>query len=203
MKKLHPTQQKLLELLKSTTDTPYTIRELQAELGASSTSVVYHHIFQLEKKGLIRRNPSNPSDYQIISDNAGSLVYINLYGNAQCGPEGRLLDGNPTDRIPLSPKMVGIPAESAFLVRARGDSMEPRIYEGDLVLARKANFAAAGDVVVCVHNEEVLIKKFIIKENTVFLKSLNPAYKQFTPDPGAFAIEGIVKGVFSYNMESL
>lgn len=199
MKKLHPTQKKLLSLLKENSDTPFTIRELQAELGASSTSVVYHHIFQLEKKGLIKRNPSNPSDYQITSDTTNSLVYINLYGFAQCGPAGRLLDGNPTDRIPFSPKLIGMPADQAFLVRARGDSMEPRIYEGDLVLARKAGFAASGDIVVCVHKGEVLIKKFIIADNTIRLESLNPVYETLAPDPPAFGIEGIVKGVFSSN----
>jgi repressor LexA len=56
MEDLHPIQQKLLDLLSSNSDEPLTIRELQSEVGATSTSVVSHHITQLEKKGFIKKN---------------------------------------------------------------------------------------------------------------------------------------------------
>lgn len=65
---------------------PLTIREITEILNLSSTSVTYHHLMQLEKKGYIKRNPSNPSDYQILSDEERQLTYINLYGLAECGP---------------------------------------------------------------------------------------------------------------------
>ena len=44
MKKLHPTQQKLLEILKVQFEDPLTIREIQSKLDLSSPSVVHHHI---------------------------------------------------------------------------------------------------------------------------------------------------------------
>ena len=63
MKKLHKTQQAVLDLLKENIEEPLTVRELQELVGASSPSVVHHHIGQLEKKGYLRRNPNNPQDY--------------------------------------------------------------------------------------------------------------------------------------------
>ena len=107
MKKLHVAQQKLIKILKNNITDPLTIRELQEELGVSSTSVVHHHIQQLEKKGYLRRNPSNPRDYQILADSPDKkITYINLYGLAHCGPEGRILDDDPIDRIPIASQIL-------------------------------------------------------------------------------------------------
>jgi repressor LexA len=60
--KIHPLQEQLLKLLAKNKTDQLTIRELQEELAISSTSVVAHHLKQLEKKGLLKRNPSNPRD---------------------------------------------------------------------------------------------------------------------------------------------
>jgi repressor LexA len=65
MRELHPVQEKLIRLLRNNITDPLTVRELQERLSISSPSVVHHHIQQLEKKGYLRRNPSNPKDYQI------------------------------------------------------------------------------------------------------------------------------------------
>jgi repressor LexA len=200
MNKLHPTQKRLLELLKKTINDPLTIRELQEELGVSSPSVIHHHILQLVKRGYLKRNPSNPNDYQVIFDSPeSSIVYLNLYGLAQCGPKGKIIDGNPIDRIPISSRILSIPAKEAFLVRAKGDSMTPKIHDKDLVIVQKANFAENGSIVVCVNKGEALIKKIQSHDKMWFLVSTNNNY---TPFPAAddFQIEGIVKGVISYSV---
>ena len=200
MKNLHPTQLKLLEILKKTITMPLTIRELREHLGVSSPSVVHHHILQLAKKGYLKRNPLNPNDYQILSDSPEtSIVYLNLYGLAQCGPNGSILDGDPIDRIPISSRLLSIPAVQAFLVKAKGDSMLPKINNKDLVIAKKSKTAENGTIVVCVNNEEALIKKYQSHNGVRFLTSLNSKY---SPMPVAkdFQIQGIVKGVISYHI---
>ncbi|MCF7844778.1 MAG: winged helix-turn-helix transcriptional regulator [Kiritimatiellales bacterium] len=195
--RLHETQQRLLKILKQNIDDPLTIRELQEELGLSSPSVVQHHIQQLEKKGYLRRNPSNSKDYQVLGDSPDKpIAYINLYGLAQCGPKGSVLNGDPIDRVPMATKLLGFPSEEAFMVRAKGDSMEDQIKEGDLVFARKALDADSGTIVVCVNNGEVLIKK-LQKGPQVILVSLNPKYEHILASKD-FKIEGIVKGIYSY-----
>lgn len=202
---IHPVQQKLLKLLKQNEFEPLTIRKLQEELGVSSTSVVQHHIFQLEKKGYLRRNPANPRDYQILADEPDKQVtFLNLYGLAQCGPNGSILDGDPIDRIPISTRILGFSSSEAFLVKSRGKSMLPKINDGDLIIAKKAKDAADNSIVVCVNRGEALIKKiqkmtFSNGEKTYYLISLNHEFKPFAANED-FRIEGIVRGILSYSV---
>lgn len=194
---LHETQQKLLELLKQNIDDPLTIRELQEELSLSSPSVVQHHIQQLEKRGYLRRNPSNPKDYQVLADSPDKPVaYVNLYGLAHCGPKGSILDGDPIDRVPVATKLLGFPSGEAFMVKAKGDSMKDKIIEGDLVIARKTSHADSGNIVICVNNGEALIKKVQKEGNKYILTSINPDYPPFTAAKD-FRICGEVKGIIS------
>lgn len=196
--KLHPTQERLLNLLKESITDPMTIRELQEALHLSTPSLVHHHIQQLEKKGYLRRNPSNPQDYQVLTDSPEKTIsYINLYGLAQCGPNGSILKGDPLERIPISTKMLGFSSDEAFMVKARGNSMVPKINEGDLVIAKKASDAPSGSIVVCVNEGKALIKKIKKGEKNTILVSLNPGYEPFIASDD-FKIEGVVKGVFCY-----
>lgn len=197
--RLHKTQAKLLELLRDNADDPLTVRELMELLGASSTSVVQHHIRQLEKGGYLRRNPLNPHDYQILADEPEKkITYLNLYGLARCGPSGSLLDGNPVDRIPIATQILGFPSEQAFLVRAKGDSMSPMINDKDLVIARRASVPGNGDIVVCVNNGEALIKKLKVGPEGVILRSVNDLKYEPFHAANDFHVEGIVRGVISY-----
>jgi len=194
---LHPIQKKLLNLLIKNIDEPLTIREMQDILDASSTSVVAHHLKQLEKKGYLKKNPANPRDYQILKDAPEKqITYLNLYGLAHCGPSGSILDGDPIDRIPISTRLIAFPSAEAFMVKAKGNSMEPKINEGDLVIARKTNDADSGSIVVCVNDGEAMIKKIKKEERNTILISLNPKYQPFLADKN-FRIEGEVRGVIS------
>lgn len=205
MASLHPVQQKLLEILKKNIGDPLTIRELQEELGVSSPSVVQHHIFQLEKKGYLRRNPSNPRDYQVLADSPEkNVTFLNLYGLVQCGPNGSILDGDPIDRIPISSKLLGFSSPDAFMVKAKGKSMLPKIHPNDLVIAKKTSQAENGDLVVCVNEGMAIIKKLqkIQQSNgsiTYNLLSLNHEFSSF-PASDDFRVEGIVKSVLSYSV---
>lgn len=196
-KLLHSTQKKLLEALKSNSDDPLTIRALQELLNISSTSVVVHHLFQLEKKGYLKRNPYNPKDYQILQDEPEKTVtYLNLYGLATCGPNGSILDGNPADRIPVFSRLISFPAFEAFMVKAKGKSMEPRIFEGDLIIVRRTSEIISGKVYVCINDEEVLIKRVQQDKASYILHSYNLDYKPFSA-ANNFRVEGEVKGIIS------
>lgn len=196
---LHSSQQKLLELLQANIDAPLTVRELQEELDVTSPSVVHHHILQLEKKGYLKRNPNNPKDYIILSDPEKPIVYINKYGLAQCGPNGSILDGNPVDRIPIASRLLKFPAEDAFIVEAKGDSMLPKIYNGDIIIAKKQNHAENGDIIVCINDSEALVKKYTLSDNKVILHSLNSSYYPFMASD-EFRIEGVVKNILHYGL---
>lgn len=199
MGKLHPKQQQLLILLRDNIDNPLTIRELGSCLHEDTPSVVYHHLQQLEKKGYVKRNPDNPRDYTVLGSPEKAVVYINKYGMAQCGPNGSILEDNPVARIPIASSLLRYPASEVFIVEARGDSMEPKIYEGDIIIARKQNYAEHDDIVVCVYKGDALIKKYSTLHGAVSLVSLNTAKHhpfQVTED---LRIEGVVKNILHYH----
>lgn len=200
-KELHPTQKKLVELLSNHIDDPLTYRELQYRLDISSTSVVSHHLKQLEKKGYLKRNSSNPQDYHILIDGPEKQVaYLNLYGLAHCGPKGNFLDRNPIDRIPIPTRLLSFPSFEGFLVEAKGNSMTPKISEGDIVIARKKGTVDNGKIVICINEGEALVKKIEMGNDKIILVSTNPEHSPFLAGDD-FRIVGEVMGVFSYNLD--
>jgi SOS-response transcriptional repressor LexA len=66
------------------------------------------------------------------------------------------------------------------------------------VIVKKTDTAENGDIVVCVNNGEVLIKK-IKRDNKIILVSLNSNYEPFIASDN-LKIEGVVKGVLSYSV---
>ncbi len=199
MKILHPTQEKLLDILKRQVDNPLTIEELKNSLGISSKSVVHHHILQLEKRGYLKRNPNNPKDYSILSEPEKQVVYIAMYGLAQCGADGFFLEDSPIDRIPIASRLVRFPSSEAFIVEAKGDSMEPKIFAGDLVIAKIQNTADPGEIIICVNDGVTIIKKYDpIDQNTVILESLNPKHPKIRASQDNFRIVGVLRSVMSY-----
>jgi len=199
MEDLHKNQLLIFNLLKENQDNPLTIRQIQMDLDISSPSVVLHHIQKLENKGYLKRNPNNPRDYQIFLSPERPIIYINYYGYAQCGSNGTFLDGNPLDRIPVASKLLKFSTNEAFMVKARGNSMKPQINEGDLIIAKKSKIAKNNDIVVCVLDNKVLVKKYFRLHDTVTLISLNSNEHPPIIVNENFIIEGIVKNVLSYN----
>lgn len=194
--RLHPAQEKLIEILSKNVDEPLTIRELQDLIGASSTSVVAHHMAQLEKKGYLKKNPYDSKDYQILKKPDKEIAYLNLYGLAACGPQGSILDGSPIDRIPISTKVLSFPASKAFMVKAKGDSMLPKISSGDLVIVEKSSKAENGVIALCVNDGQALIKKIKLQNKKVILVSLNTEFEPFLAAED-FRVEGIIRGAIS------
>jgi repressor LexA len=200
VKKLHPRQLKLLNLLKENIDNPLTMLDLSEKAEIDSPGVLYHHLRQLERKGYLKRNPDNPKDYNILDSPEKQVVYINKYGLAQCGPNGTILSGNVIDRIPIASSLLKFPASLAFIVEAKGDSMVPRINNRDIIIAKRQDYANPGDIVVCVLNEIAIIKQFRVIDQRKVLHSLNDKHKLIEVyKDDDFKIEGVVKNIINYD----
>ena len=67
-----------------------------------------------------------------------------------------------------------------FYLVVRGDSMEPRISDGDLALVHRQNTLDNGDLGVLVYGSdgEGTLKKYIQRGNSVVLHPFNPAYEE-------------------------
>ena len=195
MKALHSKQTELLEILKTNISDPLTMEELADRLNVASKSVVFHHIKQLEKKGYLKRNPANPRDYIILKDPERNVIYLKMYGMAKCGPEGTILDGQPTRIVPVDPSMIYFPACKGFMVEAKGDSMEQLISPKDWLIVEQNHQPKNKDVIVCVNNGEVLVKRFTQDGENVILQSENPKYMPIVADKTSFHVEGIVRSI--------
>ena len=63
-------------------------------------------------------------------------------------------------------------------LQIKGQSMEPRIYEGDVVIVRVQPTAETGDLaVVIVNGDEATVKKIKILPEGILLQPFNPAYQ--------------------------
>lgn len=201
MKKLHSKQNEILRLLKEHKESPLTIKSLSEETGIESPGVLYHHLRQLEKKGYLKRNPHNSKDYVVMDSPESSVVYIAKYGLAQCGPNGSILDDGPIEHLAIASSLIRFSASEAFIVEAKGDSMEPKIKNGDIVIAKKQNTAEHGDIIVCVFKLGASIKKYTNINGNISLYSLNQ--DKHPPlnitDESDFKIEGVVKNILNYS----
>lgn len=69
--------------------------------------------------------------------------------------------------------------QNYFYLQVKGDSMEPRIQDGDLALVRKQPTLEDGDLGVVVFGDEGegTLKRFLRKGSAVVLQPFNPAYE--------------------------
>jgi repressor LexA len=89
-------------------------------------------------------------------------------------------------------------AADTICVRVCGDSMHPRIEDGDIVQVHKQETAENGDIVVILDGSTAYVKRFIRGKNGVILESFNPAYPpmHFTKlESNELRIVGVVKRI--------
>ena len=68
-----------------------------------------------------------------------------------------------------------------FGLKIKGDSMSPRIMEGDTVIVRKQDDAESGDIVIVLINGDSATYKRLMKyQEGISLISFNPAYEPMT-----------------------
>ena len=144
---------------------PPTVRDIGKAIGLTSSSTVHAHLANLEKVGLLRRDPSKPRALEVLVDKAKEVVAPNglpLVGSVAAG-QPVLAEENIEEYVPV-PEIAG-GAQGEFVLRVRGDSMKDAgILAGDHVIVRKQEAAGDGEIVVALVGEEATVKRFF-KEN--------------------------------------
>lgn len=96
---------------------------------------------------------------------------------------GRVAAGIPIDAIEEVIDTEEITEEMAktgefFGLKIKGNSMEPRIYENDVVIVRQQNDAESGDVVIAtINGDEATCKRLRKYRDGIELISNNPSYE--------------------------
>ncbi len=179
---------------------PPTVREIGEAVGLASPSTVHAHLANLERAGLLRRDPTKPRALELVGRDRGAeaaaaeLPKLPLLGQIAAG--GPLLaEQNVEDEIAVPETLRG-----DFLLRVKGDSMiEAGILEGDIVVVRRAEEARNGEIVVALAGDdeavdEATVKTFYRERGRVRLQpenaALEPIYARHVQ------ILGKVVGVF-------
>ena len=185
--KLSTTQNDLLNLLKKKKGNveEISLRDIGAEINMGkgnkydvNPQLVAHHLGQLEKKGYIRRLSPGKRVYNVLKEPVDDVVYVKLYNvTAQCGPDGLLGEDSVKEEIPLHSRTFGISnPDHYFLIKAKGDSMEPQIHSGDLILAKIQTSLEANEIGIVVNDDQPKIKKLVKIGDRSGLMSLNNKY---------------------------
>jgi repressor LexA len=177
--KLTKRQQEIFDFIKrygSEHGYPPTVRDIGKAIGLTSSSTVHAHLANLEKVGLLRRDPTKPRAIELLVDKAKEVVSpsgLPLVGQVAAG-QPVLAEENIEDYVSV-PKVAG-GGDGEFLLRVRGDSMvDAGILEGDHVVVRRQDTADDGEIVVALVGEEATVKRFFKERDHVRLQPENAA----------------------------
>jgi repressor LexA len=162
---------------------PPTVRDIGKAVGLASSSTVHAHLANLEKIGLLRRDPSKPRAIELLDRAVGTAVDsvrgivrsegLPLLGAVAAG-QPILAEENIEEYVSVPPIAGG--EEGDYLLRIRGDSMrEAGILEGDYVVVHPQDTANDGDVVVALLGEEATVKRFFREPDHIRLQPENDA----------------------------
>jgi repressor LexA len=153
---------------------PPTVRDIGKAIGLTSSSTVHAHLANLEKLGLLKRDPTKPRALEVLVDKARSAVSpggLPLVGQVAAGSPV-LADENIEEYVAV-PGIAG-GDEGEFVLEVKGDSMvNAGILEGDHVIVRKQDTAKNGEIVVALVGDEATVKRFFREQEHVRLQPEN------------------------------
>jgi repressor LexA len=183
---------------------PPTVREIGERVGLASPSTVHAHLANLERAGLLRRDPTKPRALELL-------------GRERREPEAQPVEAAEVTKLPILGEIaaggpmladqyvedyVSMPASTKgdFIVRAKGESMiEAGILDGDLLIVQRTQDARNGEIVVALAGddetaEEATVKTFYREKGRIRLQpenaTMEPIYMNHVQ------ILGRVVGVF-------
>ncbi len=182
---------------------PPTVREIGVAVGLASPSTVHAHLANLERAGLIKRDPTKPRALDLVGHRreqqraeAAAVQHLPLLGRIAAG--GPLLaEQDVEEQVPVPEPLFG---SADFLLRVKGDSMvQAGILDGDTLVVRRQSDAGNGDIVVALAGDdeaadEATVKTFYREDGRVRLQPENDALEPIYPDH--VQILGKVIGVF-------
>jgi repressor LexA len=174
---------------------PPTVRDIGKAIGLTSSSTVHAHLANLERLGLVRRDPTKPRALELLGDAARKVVGpsgLPLVGRVAAG-EPILAEQNIEDYVEVPPIAGGDSGE--YILRVRGDSMKDAgILDGDFVVVHRQDAAENGEIVVALVGEEATVKRYFREDDHIRLQPENETMEPIRTREAA--LMGRVVGVF-------
>lgn len=186
-------QQRILDFIARTVRDrgyPPTVREIGEAVGLTSSSSVHGQLANLERRGLLRRDPTKPRAIGLAPDEAHPrAAVVPLVGRIAAGAP-LMADENVEEYLPVP--MGFVDGAEHFALRVSGDSMiGAGILDGDVVIVRRQDDATSGDIVVAVMpgaaEDEATVKRLSRRGNKLILVPENPALEPFEMRDGRIA----------------
>jgi len=183
---------------------PPTVREIGDAVGLASPSTVHAHLANLERAGLLKRDPTKPRALELSGRGRREpgkreepRRTLPLVGEIAAG--GPLLAEDNVEEYYAVPELLER-GGADFLLRVKGDSMvEAGILDGDIVVVKREQTAENGDIVVALAGDdeaadEATVKRFFREDGRVRLQpensTMEPIYSAHVQ------VIGKVTGVF-------
>ena len=185
---------------------PPTVREIGERVGLASPSTVHAHLANLERAGLLKRDPTKPRALELIGRE--KTAPIPLHGDEEAVEAqrlpilGQIAAGGPLLAEQNVEDYVAMPASTKgdFVLRVKGESMiDAGILDGDLVIVQRTQDARNGEIVVALAGDDesadsATVKTFYREQDRIRLQpenaSMEPIYSPHVQ------ILGRVVGVF-------
>ncbi len=155
---------------------PPTVRDIGKAVGLASSSTVHAHLANLERIGLLRRDPTKPRAIELLDRAAAGMrgfvkPGLPLVGQVAAG-QPVVAEENIEEYI-QTPEFAG-GGDGQFLLRVRGESMiDAGILDGDLVVVKPQEVASDGEIVVALVGDEATVKRFYQEVDHVRLQPEN------------------------------
>ncbi|HEX3467798.1 MAG TPA: transcriptional repressor LexA [Candidatus Elarobacter sp.] len=180
-------QQRILAVIREFTSEqgyPPSVREIGERVGLSSSSTVQSHLKTLERRGLLRRDPTKPralvaapaegADVQVES------VTLPVVGRVAAGAPITATE-NVEDHFVLPAAWA--PRSGGFLLRVKGESMiDAAILDGDLIVVEPRPTAENGEIVVAMIDGEATVKRFYRERGRIRLQPENATMEPIYAD---------------------
>ena len=167
---------------------PPTVREIGEAVGLTSSSSVHAQLANLERKGMLHKDPTKPRAMSLAEPRAAAVTVPML---------GRIAAGAPTLAAEHVDEYIAVPQGFAddrehFALHVKGDSMiGAGILDGDVVVVRSQTDATDGDIVAAIipgpAEDEATVKRLRRKAGHVVLVPENPAMEPFEADDARIA----------------
>jgi repressor LexA len=168
---------------------PPTVRDIGKAVGLASSSTVHAHLANLEKLGMLRRDPSKPRAIELLDrvqkdvGNAVESAVQSVRGIVRPGLPlvGQVAAGSPVLAEENIEDYIQVPdvaggEDGEYILRVRGESMKDAgILPGDFVVVRPQETAVDGEIVVALVGEEATVKRFFREADHVRLQPENAA----------------------------
>jgi repressor LexA len=199
MNDLTPRQQRIVEFIRRTVQDrgyPPTVREIGEAVGLTSSSSVHAQLANLQRKGLLRKDPAKPRAIEVAGTRprGAGTVTVPVVGRIAAGAPV-LAEEHVEDHVAIDAALAG--EEEHFALRVTGDSMvDAGILDGDLVVIRRQDVAEDGSIVAAQvpgpAEEEATVKRLRRRGRRVTLVPENPTMEPFDLPEGGRILGQVV-----------